>query len=109
MNLKVWQEEGSGQECHPGSGLELDFLLALRVESWHGGSGGGDGGERSLRDTHSCTQHGVASQCLECWAAATALHSCTFETFGRVISPPYILLMKHTLPNTLLSSFFWKQ
>lgn len=57
MDLKVWQEDGSGQECHTGSGLELDFPfvpLALRAESWQGGCGGDDGGERSLRSgTHA--------------------------------------------------------
>lgn len=25
VDPQVWQEDGSGQECHAGSGLELDF------------------------------------------------------------------------------------
>lgn len=96
MSLKVWQEEGSGQEFHPGSGLELDFLLALRVESWHGAIGGDDGGE--IYSAALRTQRRL-SQSLECWAAARALHSCTFQTFGPVISLRYISLLKHLLPS----------
>lgn len=56
MDLKVWQEDGSGQECHTGSGLQLDFPfvpLAQRAESWQGGCGGDDGGKRSLSQGHA--------------------------------------------------------
>lgn len=108
MNLKVWQEDGSGQECHTGSGLELDFPfvpLALRAESWQGGCGGDDGGERSLRDTCSCARLTASAASLSASSVGwrPALNSSTFETFGRVISLQYIRLMERISPSTLPS------
>lgn len=101
MDLKVWQEDSSGQECHTGSGLELDFPfvpLALRAEPWPGGCGGDDRGEGSLRSgTHTASAASFSASSVG-WRPA--LNSCTLETFGRVISLQYIWLMERISQST---------